>query len=302
LNPSPSTARQSSSTQRWLVVTADDFGIGAETSRGILDLAQEGCVTATVLLVNSPYAEDSVAAWKQRGRPVEMGWHPCLTLDRPASRPSLVPSLVDRRGRFHSLRSFLLRLSLGRINPEEIEIEWRAQLARFIDLIGSPPLLVNAHHHLHIFPSVAAALHRVLAENDLRPFVRRVVALPGPASGAWLKQRVLSWFGGRAAAALADHRYPGCDELLGLAAPPTAHNPSYVPAAISAASSRTVELTCHPGHADPQLIGRDEVLFRTQERDRLRSPEFRRAVDAVGFRLVPPSYVSNECTAVRKAA
>ena len=288
--------------QRWLVVTADDFGIGVETSRGILDLAQEGCVTATVLLVNSPYAEDSVAAWKQRGRPVEMGWHPCLTLDRPASRPSLVPSLVDRRGSFHSLRSFLIRLSLGRINAEEIEIEWRAQLARFIDLVGSPPVVVNAHHHLHIFPSVAAALHRVLAQNDIRPFVRRVVAKPGPASGAWLKQRVLSSFGRRSAAAQANAHFPGCDELLGLAAPTTAHNPSYLPAAISAAASQTAELTCHPGHADPQLVGRDEVLFRTQERDRLRSSEFRSAVDAAGFRLAPPSFVSNDCLDGRWAA
>ena len=35
--------------KRYLVVTADDFGIGPATSRGILDLAGEGLVTATVL-------------------------------------------------------------------------------------------------------------------------------------------------------------------------------------------------------------------------------------------------------------
>ena len=47
--------------QRYLVVTADDYGIGPATSQGILELALQERVTATVLLVNSPHAESSVA-------------------------------------------------------------------------------------------------------------------------------------------------------------------------------------------------------------------------------------------------
>src|SRR5437879_4950211 len=66
--------------KRSLIVTADDFGIGPATSLGILDLAVQGLVTGTVLLVNSPYAEQAVRAWNQAGRPVELGWHPALTL------------------------------------------------------------------------------------------------------------------------------------------------------------------------------------------------------------------------------
>ena len=77
---------------RSLVIMADDFGIGPETSRGILDLAVEGRVTATVLLVNSPHAESAVAAWDRAGRPVELGWHPCLTLDTPILPPTAVRS------------------------------------------------------------------------------------------------------------------------------------------------------------------------------------------------------------------
>ena len=72
---------------RYLVVTADDFGIGPATSRGILDLAAEGLVTCTVLLVNSPYAAEAVDAWKATGRRLELGWHPCLTLDPPVAPP-----------------------------------------------------------------------------------------------------------------------------------------------------------------------------------------------------------------------
>ena len=54
---------------RQLVVVADDFGIGPETDRGILELGAAGLVGSTVLLVNSPYAEAGVAAWNRAGRP-----------------------------------------------------------------------------------------------------------------------------------------------------------------------------------------------------------------------------------------
>ena len=61
---------------RQLVVVADDFGIGPETDRGILELGAAGRVTSTVLLVNSPFAEPAIAAWNRAGRPIELGWHP----------------------------------------------------------------------------------------------------------------------------------------------------------------------------------------------------------------------------------
>src|SRR5439155_22241427 len=91
--------------QRYLLVTADDYGIGPATSQGILDLAVSGVVTGSVLLVNSPYAVDAVQAWRRAGEPMELGWHPCLTLDRPLN--SCVPSLVNAEGRFWPLGGFL---------------------------------------------------------------------------------------------------------------------------------------------------------------------------------------------------
>jgi hypothetical protein len=88
---------------RRLIVTADDFGIGPATSRGILDLAAAGVVTSTVLLVNSPHAAEGVRLWEQAGGPLELGWHPCLTMDAPVLPPERVPSLVGANGRFQPL-------------------------------------------------------------------------------------------------------------------------------------------------------------------------------------------------------
>src|SRR6516225_4580447 len=120
--------------KRYLVVTADDFGIGLETSRGILDLAKSGRITASVLLVNSPHAESAVRAWRRAGSPVELGWHPCLTLDAPVLPPDQVPSLVMADGCFPRLALLIHRLWLRRIRPDEVEAEFAAQFRRFVDL------------------------------------------------------------------------------------------------------------------------------------------------------------------------
>src|SRR5688572_16811841 len=102
---------------RQRIVVADDFGMGLATSRGILDLAANRRITATVLLVNSPYAEVSVREWQRAGgsRLVELGWHLCLTLDRPLLPPRSIPSLVQGDGRFLSLGQLLRRLFAGRV-------------------------------------------------------------------------------------------------------------------------------------------------------------------------------------------
>ena len=48
--------------RRKLVVVADDFGIGPETDRAILELARADLVMSTVLMTNSPHAPAAIAA------------------------------------------------------------------------------------------------------------------------------------------------------------------------------------------------------------------------------------------------
>ena len=58
---------------RQLVIVADDFGIGPDTDRGILELASSGLVTGTTLLVNSPHAPAAVAAWTAQAGQLSWG-------------------------------------------------------------------------------------------------------------------------------------------------------------------------------------------------------------------------------------
>jgi predicted glycoside hydrolase/deacetylase ChbG (UPF0249 family) len=278
---------------RFLVVTADDFGAGPATTRGILDLAACGAVTSTVLLVNSPFAEEGVREWRAAGRPLELGWHPCLTLDSPVLPPSEVPTLVAPDGRFPRLGTLAKRLALGRVRPDEIEAEFRAQYRRFVELVGAPPANVNAHHHVHVFRPVGDALARVLAGSGA--FVRRVVE-PGRTlrrvPGARLKRTVLNWLGRSAARRQEAAGQPGSEEHIGITDPPFTERPDFFTRWLASSAARFVELGCHPGHLDLTLVGRDGTLAdglihrRVRELVLLARPDFLDAVRAAGFALV----------------
>jgi predicted glycoside hydrolase/deacetylase ChbG (UPF0249 family) len=284
--------------QRYLLVTADDFGIGPATSQGILDLAVSGPVTSSVLLVNSPYAEEAVRAWRWAGEPMELGWHPCLTLDVPLTPVHRVPSLVNAAGRFWPLGKFVRRLWLGQIRHDEIETELRAQYGRYQDLIGRPPPVVNAHHHVQVFSPVGAILRRILGQASMLPYLRcirepwRTLAR---VPGARAKRLFLSLLGGLQARRQQRRRFPGSDWLAGVTDPPWVADPAFLVRWLTHVPGRIVELTCHPGHWDTTLIGRDctaedgHLQRRVRELHLLQQPSFREACHRAGFILVAPS-------------
>ncbi len=277
---------------RRLIITADDFGIGPETSRGILDLAARGAVTATVLLVNSPYAEDAVSAWRRAGAPAALGWHPCLTLDRPVLPACRVPSLVRPDGRFWPLPGFLARLFLGRLLAAEIEAELRAQLRRFGDLVGARPALVATHHHIQIFSPVGAILRELLG---WRPYVRRVREPWGVLArvpGARGKRALLAALG-RADARRWDRKgFPGNDCLAGVSDARRRGDPDHLARWLACVPGRVVEWVCHPGHGDQTLAGRDpQQLGRADELLLLGHPRVREACRRARFCVSAPAAV-----------
>lgn len=283
---------------RLLLITADDFGIGPETTRGILDAALQGVVTSSVVLVTSPFVEDSLRIWDAKGRPVELGWHPCLTLDAPILPANRVPSLVGNDGRFHNLSQFLKRVLLGRINPAEVKAEFRAQLERYLELIGSPPANVNAHHHIHVFGVVLDSLLQVLSDFAPKPFLRRVVEsfrTIRKVPGARLKRLFLADRGSSAAHRQDEAGFPGNDTLLGVTDPQHVSNPEFFNRWLASSSGELVELACHPGYHDSTLSGRDNdhLLRRPHELELLMKPEFQAAVKAAGFRLVTSTEMSD---------
>lgn len=84
---------------RGLIVNADDFGVTAGVSRGILDAVRHGIVRSTTAMVNLPGEADLDAdAASLRG--LGIGLHLNLTWGRPVAPADRVASLVDGDGRF----------------------------------------------------------------------------------------------------------------------------------------------------------------------------------------------------------
>jgi chitin disaccharide deacetylase len=282
--------------RRYLIVMADDFGIGMPTSQAILDLAEQGIVKATVLLVNSPFAEEAIAAWRGRGCKPDLGWHPCLTMDRPVCRPDRVPSLVDAAGRFLPLGRFLGRLFAGRIRAAEVRAELAAQEQRFCDLAGREPAFVNGHHHVHAFAPVGDILAELLSRRQPLPYIRRVRepwSMLARVPGARVKRAFLSWMGRRSGRLLDRLGFPGNDSLAGVTNPAGAADPAYLTRWLARIPGRIVELACHPGYLDLSLVGRDcarddgLLQRRVDETHCLQAPGFATACQLAG--LVPVS-------------
>jgi chitin disaccharide deacetylase len=284
---------------RFLVVIADDYGIGPETSRGILELAARNLVSGAVLLVNSPYAEEAVRAWHRSVPHLEMGWHPCLTLDGPCASAARVSSLLGPDGRLLPLRHFLARLYLHQICPRQIEIELHAQYDRFVELVGHAPTLVNTHQHLSLFPPVGSILRGLLkARGGPLPYLRRVQepwAMLGRITGARKKRTLLTLLGRMEARHQAYDGFPGNDWLAGITDPPYVRDPGFFARWLALVPGRIVEFACHPGHRDPTLIGRDcteddgMVQRRVEEMQLLQQPNFLELCRQAGFLRVSAS-------------
>jgi len=286
---------------RYLVVVADDFGMGPATSRGILDLAAKGLITGTVLLSNSPYAEEAVRAWRQAGANLEIGWHPCLTMDPPVLPAKQVPSLVGSDGCLWPLGAFMRRAFTGRISGDEVEAELRAQLQRFCDLIGRPPSVVNSHQHVQLFHPVGGRLRQILSEEFPLPYLRRIRepwSMVARIPGARIKRTFLSSLGRRDAKSQDAAGFPGNEWLAGITDPACVADTQFLIRWLTHIPGEIIELTCHPGHWDPTLIGRDctahdgRLQRRVSEFHLLRHPNFRETCKQLGFTLVSPSGLS----------
>jgi predicted glycoside hydrolase/deacetylase ChbG (UPF0249 family) len=243
---------------------------------------------------------------------MELGWHPCLTLDRPLLPAKLVPSLIDSRGQFWKLGKFLPRLFAGAIRTEELQLELRAQLHHFHDLVGHSPCVVNSHHHIQIFPPVGSVIRSLLSSVEPRPYVRRVceplrtlVNIPG----ARAKRLFLNNFGMRDARSLRASGFPGNDWLAGVTNPSCVRDARFLVRWLARVPGHVVELTCHPGFTDLTLVGRDcfpgdgQLERRLHEYERLNSPTFRDSVRQNAFTLIAPSqWCAHQRDSIRSVA
>jgi predicted glycoside hydrolase/deacetylase ChbG (UPF0249 family) len=156
---------------RLLIVNADDYGLTKGVSRAILHAHQQGIVTSTSALAVAPGFKPTVA-WLRDTEGIGIGAHLAAVGEDPPLLSALeVPTLVDGQGRLaSSWKSFLPRMAARQIDPDDLRLEFAAQIQR-LQGAGLPLTHVDTHQHLHLWPGVADVVLDLATQHGI-PAVR----------------------------------------------------------------------------------------------------------------------------------
>lgn len=148
---------------RFLIVTADDFGLNDAVNEAVRQAALSGILTAASLMMGEPGTPAAVrlaAALPQ----LRVGLHLVLVDGHCVLPPHRLPSLVDAGGRFSNamvLNSF--RFVISRRVRTQLAAEIRAQFEAFA-ATGLELDHVNAHKHFHLHPLILEMILRIADE------------------------------------------------------------------------------------------------------------------------------------------
>jgi hopanoid biosynthesis associated protein HpnK len=181
--------------QKFLIVTADDFGLHEAVNEAVQQASAAGVLTAASLMVAAPAAADAIRRARELPN-LRVGLHLVLADGSAMLRPDLIPALADGAGRMNS-RMFVngVRFFAFPGVRRQLEAEIRAQFAAFART-GLPLDHVNVHKHFHLHPTLLEMLLRIGREYG-------VTAVRVPDEPLWFAARGGHWFAGANAALLA---------------------------------------------------------------------------------------------------
>jgi hopanoid biosynthesis associated protein HpnK len=181
--------------QKFLIVTADDFGLHEAVNEGVEQASRGGVLTAASLMVAAPAAADAIRRARKLPR-LRVGLHLVLADGSAILTPDLIPGLADQAGRMNS-RMFVNGVRYFAFSGvrRQLEAEIRAQFAAFART-GLALDHVNVHKHFHLHPTLLEMLLRIGRDYG-------VSAVRVPDEPLWFAARSGNWFSGASAALLA---------------------------------------------------------------------------------------------------
>lgn len=149
-----------------LVVNADDFGMSAPISRGIVRAHREGIVTSASLLGNCADL-DAARALLADAPGLGVGVHLALVEGGPVADPGQVPSLLTPSGRFRSRGAEVIAAWTKRqIDAGDVEREFDAQVQR-VRAAGIKVDHLDTHHHVGFLPVVGRTVEAIARRYDI---------------------------------------------------------------------------------------------------------------------------------------
>jgi predicted glycoside hydrolase/deacetylase ChbG (UPF0249 family) len=274
---------------RSVILCADDFGLADGVSRGIVELAEMGRLSATGAMTNMP-------GWRRAARSlmplrdrIAVGLHLNFTAGTPLGpMPRLAPL-----GAFPALKDLLPKAVKRQLPDSEIAEEISRQIEAFEEALGHAPAFVDGHQHVHVLPAIRPALIQAL---KARGYAGRVwLRDPSDKAMAILRRPI-----GRSKALIVKSLARGFARSAHAAGFRTNKGFSgFAPLDLSVPAARVFEeafsklgalplVMCHPGYVDDELRALDPALeSRVEELNYLKSDAFRDLLEQRGLRLVP---------------
>lgn len=242
-----------------MIFNADDLGRSVGINDGIFETHERGLVRSATLMVGFDAAAD--AGRRMRQHPgLGVGMHLTLTGARPTLPPERLPSLVDENGLLPRKPELFDQPRL-----EEVLAEARHQLMLFREFTGKDPTHFDSHHHSHRHPVVAEAV--VTLAMELGVPVRRSSEVLAERFRVRKVVSTDSFFEGFFASGAT------VETLLSL-----------FDSARRGSLGSSIEVMCHPGHADDDLRAESSYAdAREPEIGVLCDPEVLAAFTAAGL-------------------
>lgn len=167
-----------------MIFTADDFGLCADVNEAVERGHRDGVLSAASLMVGAPGAADAVA--RARRLPgLNVGLHLTLVDGIPTLPPEHVPALIGHDGRLpDNLSAAGVRWFFVPAARRQLQAEIRAQFDAF-RATGLALDHVNAHHHMHLHPTVLSIILSLAREFGVRA-IRLPYEPPAGALTPWL--------------------------------------------------------------------------------------------------------------------
>jgi len=171
--------------RKFLIVTADDFGLHEAVNEAVEQASRAGVLTAASLMVAAPAAADAIR--RARELPdLRVGLHLVLAEGRAMLAPDLIPGLADPAGRMND-RMFVngVRFFVFPALRRQLEAEIHAQFSAFART-GLTLDHVNVHKHFHLHPTLLTMLLRIGRDFG-------VPAVRVPHEPVWFAARSGNW-------------------------------------------------------------------------------------------------------------
>jgi hopanoid biosynthesis associated protein HpnK len=272
--------------KKFLIITADDFGLHEAVNEAVEQASRAGVLTAASLMVAAPGAADAIRRARKLPR-LRVGLHLVLADGHAMLAPEIVPDLADRTGHMNS-RMFVNGVrffAFSRVR-RQLEAEIRAQFAAFART-GLALDHVNVHKHFHLHPTLLEMLLRIGRDYG-------VSAVRVPDEPFWFAAQSGTAFTGAAAALLTPWialmkrrlriaRIFHNDGIFGVAAS-GAMDEAKLLAILERLPPGVTEIYLHPATESGSAIAASMNTYRhADELAALLSPRVRAAIDEAGI-------------------